>query len=157
MAEGKGAWRLTGEGNIGELLVVPPASYVGVCSGEPDLLELGRAAVLALPEGRAESIARLVKTKGLESVFDLFRDLRVGEAPCEGMLVGIVKREMGNLLISRPMNANDGRRRNTQGPDRVPDAECLDFDLGCLVVVRVARETALFSVSNLSRHWVSAG
>lgn len=77
----------TSEGDVGELLVVPSTADVGVGAREPDLLEVGLAAGETLPESRTKGVARLVEAEGLECVFDLVRDLGIGEAPCLGLLV----------------------------------------------------------------------
>lgn len=85
---GEGGEGHTSEGDVGELLVVPSAADVGVGAREPDLLEVGLAAGETLPESRTKGVARLVEAEGLECVFDLVRDLGIGEAPCLGLLVG---------------------------------------------------------------------
>jgi hypothetical protein len=74
--------RRTGQGYVGDLLVVPPAAYVAVIAREPDLLQVGGAARDALPQRRAEGVARLVESQRLERVFHLIGDLGVGEGPC---------------------------------------------------------------------------
>lgn len=65
-------------------------------------------------------------------------------------VVSWVPRELrgqGDLLISGTADANDGRRGNAQGPDRVPNTESLDSDLGGAVAVRVSSKVFLSLVS----------
>lgn len=61
----------TRQSDVGNLLVVPTATDIAVRSWKPDLLEIGGTPRQALPQGRAEGVARLVKSEGLEGVLDL--------------------------------------------------------------------------------------
>ncbi len=80
----------TSKGDVRHLLLVPAAADVAVIAWEPHLLQVGRAAGEALPQRRAEGIARVIEGEGLEGVFHLVRDLRVGEPPCVCVLARLV-------------------------------------------------------------------
>lgn len=81
-ADGRQLVAHPGERDGGYLLVVPAAADAAVVAREPDLLEVGDVvAVDAFPERGAEGVARFVEGQGLERVFDLVRDFRVGEFP----------------------------------------------------------------------------